>query len=373
MLAGALAVLAAALLFFRDGKGKQPAAPEAGKSSETQSSAAGNSAFDRLQAKAAARAEKAEAERLANWKANFPYKQTTDPAVVFDPNHPRAVEIRNNHGFLTSFFRSEARFTPQFEQLYHILKEYDRHDNPIEVGRIFRDLSNYHQFMNDDPEKVLSHIAGVRTNKQTGQLYFYYEPSISMETGKPRTYAGEAKACRDSVCTSLYQPKHWPDKEKMYTQKEVAAIFDRLASEIQGLDALPDSNMGIDGDASKALRPGDSPLVPYAGWQVSYNKWMAKAERGLSRRIREGDPYLKKHWPELFEQSPPQTPSKRKGNLIGPKGELLAADGKPVIAGDDFFGGMITEEGEIIPLEMEEDGTVYVPLEALDKALSGGD
>ena len=62
--------------------------------------------------------DKVEAERLANWKANFPYKPTTDPDVVMteetikfsDPHSPAGI-----HGFLKEFFQNEARFTAQFE------------------------------------------------------------------------------------------------------------------------------------------------------------------------------------------------------------------------------------------------------------------
>ena len=46
----------------------------------------------------------------------------------------------SNHGFLKEFFQNEARFTAQFEQLYHILEEHRREDNPVAAGNIFNCL-----------------------------------------------------------------------------------------------------------------------------------------------------------------------------------------------------------------------------------------
>ena len=66
----------------------------------------------------------AEAERLANWKANFPYQPTTDPDVVIAEEmlENMADQPASNHLFLRSFFENEARFSAQFEHLYHILE-----------------------------------------------------------------------------------------------------------------------------------------------------------------------------------------------------------------------------------------------------------
>ncbi len=67
-----------------------------------------------------------EAERLANWKANFPYQPTTDPDVVMTEEtisvHRCADLPASNHGFLKTFFQNEARFSGWFEQLDYILE-----------------------------------------------------------------------------------------------------------------------------------------------------------------------------------------------------------------------------------------------------------
>ncbi len=100
--------------------------------------------------------DKAEAERLANWKANFPYKPTTDPDVVMteetikfsNPDSPAGI-----HGYLKMFFQNEMRFTPQFEQLYHILEEHGRGGNPVATGKIFNCLWEYHHYSQKDPDE----------------------------------------------------------------------------------------------------------------------------------------------------------------------------------------------------------------------------
>ena len=91
----------------------------------------------------------AEAERLANWKANFPYQPTTDPDVVVTEAMLEEgygyTPIFRNHGYMRHFFENETRFTAQFEQLYHILEEHGRADNPMATGNIFEDLRMYQE------------------------------------------------------------------------------------------------------------------------------------------------------------------------------------------------------------------------------------
>ena len=99
-----------------------------------------------------------EAERLANWKANFPYKPTTDPDVVvteemFEKGHGYTPIFRN-HGYMRHFFENETRFTAQFEQPYRILEEQGRGDNPMEACTIFECLRMYHEDRQKDPEEI---------------------------------------------------------------------------------------------------------------------------------------------------------------------------------------------------------------------------
>ena len=97
-----------------------------------------------------------EYERLANWKANFPYQPTTDPNVVIAEEmlENMADPPMRTHVFLRGFFENEARFTAQFEQLYHILEEHGRGDNPVAAGNIFNCLWNYHESLQKDPDEI---------------------------------------------------------------------------------------------------------------------------------------------------------------------------------------------------------------------------
>ncbi len=100
-----------------------------------------------------------EAERLANWKANFPYKPTTDPDVVITEEMLEEgygyAPIFSNHASLRRFFETDLRFTPQFEQLYRILEEHGRGDNPVATGNIFECLRMYHLDSQKDPEEIV--------------------------------------------------------------------------------------------------------------------------------------------------------------------------------------------------------------------------
>lgn len=99
----------------------------------------------------------AEAERLSNWKANFPYQPTTDPDVVITEGmlipSDTAYPPTANHCFLRSFFENEARSTAQFDQLYHILEEHGRGDNPVVAGNILNCLWKYHEYSQKDPDE----------------------------------------------------------------------------------------------------------------------------------------------------------------------------------------------------------------------------
>ena len=111
----------------------------------------------------------AEAERLANWKANFPYKPTTDPDVVVTEEMLEEgygyTPIFRNHGYMRHFFENEIRFTAQFEQLYHILEEHGRGDNPMATGDIFEALRRYHADRERDPEEIAKSAYNHRENR----------------------------------------------------------------------------------------------------------------------------------------------------------------------------------------------------------------
>ena len=287
-----------------------------------------------------------ETARRVAWETNFPWKATTDPSVVFDPGRHRADyahPVTTNHGFLKGFFENEARFSPQFEQLYYILKDYDRADNPVVVGEVFQTLWDYHQAAKLDPESLW--IEGNGSG----------EPVINRQTGEPITMEEETRTLKDGIIYHVHAERSWPDKATL-TAEEAEALRDRIVAEIQGMDALSDPRFFRMGDYEDALQAGESPLVPKVGWQAAYDEWDKVSELDLQMRIQQGDSTLKQHFPELFDaaEASPQ---------IGPNNELLDQSGQPLLLQErsGFFGSLVTPEGERVPLREGEDGRVYLP------------
>lgn len=136
---------------------------------------------DRLRDAGQRIAARAEEVRMEKWKANFPYRPTTDPAVMHDPEvnyrtldgpGPPYMEnvrmaIRDNHNYLSGFYVDDVRFTVQFEKMYGILAEYGRTNNPVMVGRVFWNLWLY-----QNPEKQ----GRERSNLKTGIAAWLSDP-----------------------------------------------------------------------------------------------------------------------------------------------------------------------------------------------------
>ena len=51
--------------------------------------------------------------------------------------------VRENYVSLKRFYADDVRFTVQFEQMYGILAEYGRTNNPVLVSRVFQNLWRY--------------------------------------------------------------------------------------------------------------------------------------------------------------------------------------------------------------------------------------
>ena len=290
-----------------------------------------------------------EKARLAAWMASFPWRPTTDPAVIFDPALHRpgyAHPVTTNHGSLRGFFENDARFTAQFEQLFHILDEYDRSDNPVVAGEIFQNLWDYHQAKGKDPDSIRRHRDG--------------EPVIDLRTDQPITMAQEAQALKDGIIYNVHAERNWPDKVPL-TGKRAEELRDRIVGEIKGMDTLPNPRFYRIGEYERELEPGDSPLVPKVGWQAAYDAWDRVSDLDLQLRIQQGDPVLKKNFPELFESG--ESPANDDPIRIGLNNELLDANGQPIRPGEDsgFFGSLVTPEGERVPLQRSEDGRILIP------------
>ena len=263
----------------------------------------------------------AEAERLANWKANFPYQPTTDPDVVTteetikfsNPDSPAGI-----HGFLKEFFQNEARFTPQFEQLYHILEEHGRGDNPVAAGILFDNLWQYHHYSQKDPD----------------------EPSewYNFRKGRHETNGEQAEIFRESIVYTLHAERRWPDREFMPEAKAMA-LRDRIIDEVEGMDEIPEPNFTYKDDLD--LKVGDSPLVISPVWQAAYAEW------DRSWNIRE------RH--------------ERENRQVGVgEGNILMSNGRPVISaeGDGFVAYITAPDGYRVPLRRGDNGEVIIPTPA---------
>lgn len=105
-----------------------------------------------------------EDNRRKLWEENFPYKPTYDPAVTVTADmisdDPENLTPILNHFSLNAFFESDLRFSPQFEQLYRIMDEYDRTENPIALGWRFETLREYHMVMREDSNEIIRNSDG---------------------------------------------------------------------------------------------------------------------------------------------------------------------------------------------------------------------
>ena len=264
----------------------------------------------------------AEAERLANWKANFPYKPTTDPDVVIPEGGAAWFPIRRNHGYMRHFFENETRFTAQFQQLYRILEEHGRADNPMATGDIFECLREYQKRRQKDPDEI--------------------KRSSFTREGRHSTYGELAEDDKESILATLQSEKMWPVLGGM-PGDEAVALRDRIITEIQGVDKLPDATKDvflINGDYGDELEAGDSPLVISPGWQAAYDKW-----------------------------------DRERNRMKVDKNNVLLAGGKPVLYDENRnVAGIITPDGYEVPLHLDEDGKVIVPTPAeIDEMIANGE
>ena len=263
----------------------------------------------------------AEVERLANWKANFPYQPTTDPDVLVTEEMLRPGNMADppmrTHVFLRGFFENEARFTAQFEQLYHILEEHGRGDNPIAAGNIFNCLWEYHQYSQKNPDEV-------------SNVY-------SHRMGRYCTNAEVTESFREGIAAHLYDGLGaWPDRELM-PETEAMAIRDRIVAEIEGMDKIPDPDFVYDLSYEEELKEGFSPLVIRPGWQKAYDEWSENWEKGLAK-------------------------DRANRQLSVGEGNVLLANGKPIVYDKrEHVASITAPDGFQVPLNLDADGKVIIP------------
>lgn len=98
------------------------------------------------------------------WKKNFPWKPTYDLAVTVTEDmlsdHPEeGLTAVTHHCHLESFFASELRYSPQFEQIYKIMEKHGRTENPLALASIFGTLRDHYKASIRDPEEIVRNSA----------------------------------------------------------------------------------------------------------------------------------------------------------------------------------------------------------------------
>ncbi|MCS1407677.1 MAG: hypothetical protein M2R45_00837 [Verrucomicrobia subdivision 3 bacterium] len=237
-------------------------------------------------------------KREADWKANFPFKETYhptlkfDPAAMFDPNDPDTWEGKNfnkfqplieTHGFMKNFHNNERRFSKGFQDLYHILEEYGRHENPEAMASIFETLHHYHWEASHPPDAVAMRKKyideeGKQYNPLTGERLFKMVPitatrNLQGEEIPPLTWGQMAERSARGIVGHLMSDRTWPIKEGML-EEEAIALRDRIIAEIDPADVPGGDAFAYDEQYELELKPGDSLLVPYEGWIEAYWKFM---------------------------------------------------------------------------------------------------
>jgi len=228
-----------------------------------------------------------EPDRLEYWKQHFPFKplyhsnlrhdpglyDPTDPSTWDMPDEAEARLKHNlqhaavqNHGFLAAFHENPLRFSREFEQLYHLLEPYDRHDNAINVAEIFTLLCYYHKAARHDPHDLTTKSMPFY-NEATGEHGIHQVPV----DGKT-TWRDEMQSYREGIAFVLFQQSQWPGKKQMPAQK-AWDIADLLIATIpsENLVQIPHmSTFAFSSGHESDLKPGQPFLIPKEGFIEDY-------------------------------------------------------------------------------------------------------
>lgn len=280
--------------------------------------------------------EAREDNRRKLWEKNFPWKPTYDPAVKAtagmlstDDDFDAIV----NHYDLKAFFESEARLSPQFEQLYRIMEKYDRTDNPVALARLFENLREYHYLASHPPDEI---IIGAGD-----------EPWRKNATGEPWTYGELASDIKECFYAFIDGNVHWPHKEKM--PDELVKFIIEEVVQIPGMADLEGKWVA----SSKAhvpdywdLEVGDSLLVPFVGYQASYDEWNDERNRNVAIRLA-----------KLRAQSRPA------GILAD--GALVNANGQAIVVDKVTFENIVDSDPDGLDLRHGADGRIMLSSAAM--------
>lgn len=245
-------------------------------------------------------AERIEAERLAKWRANFPFKPIYHPTLRFDPSiykvggalyniddddwgdgelerFAQSYQRAKNgeriferpvamHGYLKGFFENPIRFSRQFEEMHNILAEYDRAHDPYVLGNIFTILKDYHEAKRHPPNEIHGRIR--QRDRRTGKMV----PKIV-------TWGERAKSYEKYIVGSMTSKRDWLMQMGPCGEEEAREIKARLIAEIDGWDALKGGGFAYIHWHEEALQKGDPFLIPYEDW---LEDWRAFQKRNYN-------------------------------------------------------------------------------------------
>ena len=281
--------------------------------------------------------EAREDNRRKLWEKNFPWKPTYDPAVKATAAMISAERDNRtvwNHCDLKAFFESDLRFSPQFEQLYRIMEKYDRTDNPIALARMFENLRTYHQLMQGNPEDYVIGSDGT--------------PWIRRATGKPWTRGELAADYKECLHAHIDGNVYWAHKEEEIPEELVESIIEEVA-QVPGMAEIKGS-LVVESDAHSPddwdLEEGDSLLVPFVGYQASYDEWNDERNRNVAIGLA-----------KLRAQSRPA------GILAD--GALVNANGQAIVVDKVTFENIVNSDPDGLDLRHGADGRIMLSSAAM--------
>ena len=298
--------------------------------------------------------EAREDNRRKLWEQNFPYKPTYDPAVTVTvdmiSDDPKSEDLYavTTHSELENFFKNENRLSPQFEQFYRILEKHGRTANPAAIANAFSCLQDYYRALDHDPEEIVLQSNGqpsmVRVRSKTGER----------DTWRPTTWGERRESYKEGIASALCGYQDWPPQHHEDWSEELAlSVAEELIRDVSNMADIAYAGYFAGSHTEryrKSLKVGEPLMTPYVGYQAAYEE--VEGER--HKRLNEA-------WAKQREK-------KMRPRGIRADGTLVNADGKPIMANKNSFGGFMSN-GQTFTLQRGEDGRMMLSPEAM-KALN---
>ena len=298
--------------------------------------------------------EAREDNRRNLWKKNFPWKPTYDLAVtvtadMLSDDPKEGLTAVKHHCHLESFFASELRYSPQFEQIYKIMEKHGRTENPLALATIFDALQNYHKYSLHDPEEIVRNPDGSPAMRRRARIG---EPIGPLESF---TWRDRVEDCRDALRGWINSGYDWPHKEPL-SDEIVDSIIEELVNDVapqmagvRGDLTTEGERVMVEGEWKQSLKVGDHLMVPYEGYQAGFDEWNDNRNRAISEGY-------------AIQMA------KKRPRGIRADGTLVNAAGEPIMASEGSFGGFMAN-GQRFDLQEMEDGRIRLSPEAM-KALN---